>query len=719
MESKMRFYQEWEGAYLGEAQPSFFPVSVPGNIQKDYAAFKGWGDVDFGDNCLAYASLENDPWLYRTHVKADVKKGERVFFVTEGIEYQCELRMNGRTLLGHTGMFSGFEWDITEELSAGDLLEIYVYPHPKNPAEREGKRDQANQCCKPAVEYGWDWHPRLLVSGLWNDTFIETRNGETVTDVEVFYTLSEDLTSAKLRFDIKCGGETEIELFDPDGALVYRGKEPETELSDVRLWWCNGQGKADLYSWRVKSASDEKRGRIGFRTVELVMNGGEWEKPASFPKSRSNPPITVSLNGRRVFAKGSNWVNPEIFTGTITRETYEPQIRAAAEANMNILRCWGGAIVNKESFFDLCDEKGIMVWQEFPLACNNYRGTPEYLAVLEQEGRAIIERLRRHPSLVLWCGGNELFNSWSKMTDQSKALRLLNKLTYELDPDTPFLPTSPVAGMGHGHYLFRDEKDGRYSFEIFNESECTAYTEFGVPSIADLEHLKRSFSEEDVTNPRGGGVWSVRNGFDAWGAPRWTCFNTYDGIFGRQESIEAYIEKSVRTQTVGYKYIFEEARRQWPTCSMALNWCFNEPWTNAAGNNLLYYGGEKKPCYYSVKDALRPVMPSARIDTYAFRAGGIFSAELWMLNDSCESISDTVRAYVEIDGERIHVVDWSTGEVAARTNRRGHRIQYELPKEPRSEFFKLILESDHGESSYELLSVRKKHKPVIMNDPLN
>ena len=714
----MKFYQSFEGAYLGEETIRFFPVTVPGNIQADYAEFKGWGDVDYGDNCLSYKALEDHPWLYRAHVAVSAKEGERVFFVTEGIEYQYEVRMNGETLLSHTGMFSRTECDITDQLQKGDLLEIFIYPHPKIPGISEG-RAQAAQSCKPAVEYGWDWHPRLLVSGLWNETYIETRAADAITDVEVSYTLSDDLKRATVRFDVECGGDCEINLRDPDGAVVYCGVEREIELDNVRLWWCNGQGEQALYSWCVKSASSERRGTVGFRRIRLVMNGTAWSRPDSFPKGRSDPPITIELNGRRIFAKGSNWVNPEIFTGRITHETYEPQIKAAADANMNIFRSWGGAIVNKESFFNLCDRYGIMVWQEFPLACNNYVGSPEYLAILEQEATAIIKRLRRHACLALWCGGNELFNSWSRMTDQSKALRLLNKLTYELDANTPFIPTSPIMGMAHGHYMFRDEKSGKYSFEMFNQSSNTAYTEFGVSNITELDRLRTIMDEKDILAPKPGGVWSLKYGFGAWGEARWTCFNSYDSIFGKQDSLEAYIEKSIKTQCLGYKYIVEEARRQWPECSMAIKWCFNEPWTNAAGNSLLYYGGDEKACYYSVREALRPVCPTARIDTYAYKVGSVFSAELWLLNDSADCVSDTVSAYIELDGKRIHLMDWCTGEIEARTNRRGHRVQFEIPSDARDEFFTLVLESGHGSSRYELLLARKKKAPIIMNDPLN
>ena len=143
----MKHLQKWEGAYLGETPLRFFPATVPGNIQKDYADSLSWGDVNFGDNCLAYKSLEDGAWLYRTHINAPRKDGERVWFVTEGIEYEYELRMNGKTLICHTGMFSRVERDVTDELTNGDLLEIYVHPHPKRAGAPKDRREQADQSC--------------------------------------------------------------------------------------------------------------------------------------------------------------------------------------------------------------------------------------------------------------------------------------------------------------------------------------------------------------------------------------------------------------------------------------------------------------------------------------------------------------------------------------------------------------------------------------------
>jgi beta-mannosidase len=230
------------------------------------------------------------------------------------------------------------------------------------------------------------------------------------------------------------------------------------------------------------------------------------------------PPIQVEINGRSVFCKGTNWVNPEVFPGIITAGRYEELIDRALEANFNMFRIWGGGIVNKESFYDLCDSKGILVWQEFPLACNNYPDDAHYLEVLKQESTSIILRLKNHPSLALWCGGNELYNSWSGMTDQSLALRLLNSRCLELDPLTPFIPTSPIEGMGHGHYVFRDFDSGEEVFARMSRAQFTTYTEFGMPAPASVEVLKTIIPPDELWPPAPGKSWESHHAFKAWWA---------------------------------------------------------------------------------------------------------------------------------------------------------------------------------------------------------
>ncbi|MBE7044041.1 MAG: hypothetical protein E7397_00800 [Ruminococcaceae bacterium] len=710
---QMKFFQTWQGACITDGiTGEFFPAQVPGNIQNDYAKAFSWGDVNYADNCKQYEALEDYAWLYRTELIYEQNEGERIFFVTYGIEYEYDILLNHKKLLHHTGMFSKVELDITDELKNGTLLEIYLYPHPK----REGAdpcRDQADQSCKPAVCYGWDWHPRLLVSGIFDETFIETRTDASITFCEPSYQLSEDFKKADLHFEIDCGETVSISLYSPDGQCIYEGTSHDIHLEDVALWWCNGQGKANLYRYQVRSSRDTIEGHIGFRHIRLGMNGEHaWNYPSEFPKSRSYPPITIELNGRPIFAKGSNWVNPEIFTATITEPLYEEQLQLAKDANMNILRCWGGAIVNKEYFFELCDRLGLMVWQEFPLACNNYVGTPDYLAVLEQEATAIIRRIRRHPCHVLWCGGNELFNGWSKMTDQSLALRLLNKLCYEYDREKPFIPTAPIMGMGHGHYLFYDQESKQSVFELFRQSDNTAYSEFGIPSIAPMEILEKVLPPELIQTPTPDTAWETHMGYNAWTPDSWLCLGIIDELFGKQTCIEDYIEKSTWTQCEGLKCVFEEARRQKPHCSMAINWCYNEPWNNVAGNSLLRYPTLPQPGYYAVRDALRNVMPSARIEHFSYEAGETLCAELWLLNDSDSEVSQTVRVYLEINGQKEPVLTWETGTIPANTNKKGHKIQIELPQNAPTQAIILHLEADCGNSSYKLLLKATKQEEI-------
>ena len=711
----MIFNQKWQGAQvLNSKCGEFFPATVPGNIQSDYMKANNLGDINYAENCKELEKIEDCGWLYRTTLDFQKDADEKVYFVTHGIEYEYDIYLDSQHILHHEGMFSKVEADITDMAKNGSVLSVYIYPHPK----REGAdvcRDQADQCCKPAVEYGWDWHPRALVSGIWNDTYIEVKKDTDISECEVLYELDDDLKGATVNADIKCNGSVKFYLYDPDGQIVYEGENHSFRVENVQLWWCNGQGDAKLYKWRAVSETDEKTGYIGFKKVQLIMNGGAWEKPECFPKSRSNPPMTIELNGRRIFAKGTNWVNPEIFTGTITKERYDQQLTLVKGANMNILRCWGGAVINKDCFYETCDRLGIMVWQEFPLACNNYVGTDSYLRVLEQEAKAIIKRLRSHACLVLWCGGNELFNNWSKMTDQSYALRLLNMLCYQYNRDIPFIMTAPVMGMGHGHYVFWDLNEKKSVYEIFHSADCTAYSEFGMPAIAEIDILKEIIPAEKLrTLPGPGTVWETRKGYGVWdaaGKDAWMCFETIDEVFGKQESLEDYVEKSIWIQCEGLKCIFEEARRQSPACSMALNWCFNEPWNNAAGEAIIAYPNKPKKAYYSVKNSLKPVVPSARISKFNHYPKDILEAELWLLNDSPESVSDTVEVYLEIDGEKKHIITWNTGIVEANTNKKGHMLQIEMP-DCKQQAITLYLKAKCGENSYTLRLCEKEEVKV-------
>jgi beta-mannosidase len=403
------------------------------------------------------------------------------------------------------------------------------------------------------------------------------------------------------------------------------------------------------------------------------MHKGAWQGPAGFPKSRSEPPITLEVNGRVIFARGSNWVCPEIFPGKISADTYRPLLELAHAAHFNLLRTWGGAIINKESFYEICDELGILVWTEFHLACNLYDGEGEYLRVLDQESRSIIRRVRQHASLAFWCGGNELFNAWSGMTDQSLALRLLNKNCYELDRDTPFIATAPLGGMAHGDYRFRDEH-GRELFQIFGEARNTAYSEFGCPGPSSVDYLKTFIPESELFPPHPGSAWETHHGLGAWEMDpgTWLCQASIEHYFGPTQTLEQLVTRGQLMQAEGYKFIFEEARRQKPVCSMALNWCFNEPWPSAANNNLLSWPHRPKPAYYAAQAACRPVLASARVTKFSWQAGEVFEAEIWILNEAPHGVAaGQVDIALDVNGLRTTLATFEFPELGPKQNFRG------------------------------------------------
>ncbi|MFO1477245.1 MAG: hypothetical protein U1F98_11400 [Verrucomicrobiota bacterium] len=706
---------EWTAGHAADEHTPperWVPARVPGAVQLDWARAENWPPHWQADNWKAYRWMEDVYWTYRATIHpVPLAESERLFLVCGGVDYHFSVLWNGETLHEQEGMFSPFELDLTPGASGGGTLEIRIRPAPKAPS---GKDDhtQARLSVKPPVSYGWDWHPRLIPLGIWQPALLEIRPAAHFTDCELLYQLRPDFRQAALECRVSAspaanGCEWRWSLRDPSGAIVAGGNSriasgagsQAAALSDPQLWWPHDHGVQPLYeaAFELLDSSgvclDRRSQRVGFRRVKLVPHPGTWDHPAGFPKSRSHPPVTLEVNGRRIFARGTNWVPPDIFPGNLDDTIYRPLLTLARDAHMNLVRSWGGGIVNKESFFDLCDEFGLLVWQEFPLACNNYEDHPHYLRVLDAESRSIIRRVRRHPCLALWCGGNELFNAWSRMTDQSLAIRLLNRNCLDLDPATPFLPTAPLDGMGHGDYRFRDEQ-GREVHQLFSKAACTAYSEFGCPGPASVEKLISFIPESELWPVRAGTAWETHHGLNAWSMEpsSWLFLDVIRHYFGEPPDLETAVAQGQWLQAEGYKIIFEEARRQKPVCSMALNWCFNEPWPAAANNSLVSWPADPKPAYHAAAAACRPIMPSARIPKFAWNCSEWFEAELWLFNDSPAVVrAGSLRATLFLAGQEIAATTWNHPDAAPDHHVRGPAVRWSLPDASRADRFTLKL----------------------------
>jgi beta-mannosidase len=724
---------QWKVGYTPQADcmPEYFiPAVVPGAVQLDWATAQNWPAIEYQTEypvrydtrnvpiAVDYEWMEDVYWLYRTEINVPPLNRQQLYFVCRGIDYRFQVRLNSQVLCDQEGMFTPVEIDISDIAKPGDSLDVLVFPVPKIYHEPVDEK-QSNQSCKPAVSYGWDFHPRLIPLGIWQDAYLEIRPALHLRSAEVFYQLSDYFDRVDLRLDVatsqKSRGNVKWIVRNPAGQIVLDAGSPLGHsrlhlfgtIESPGLWWPNGQGDPVLYTSSVElfdgsgTKLDTFDSRIGFRRVRLIPHAQSWNDPdnAGFPNSCNKPPITLEINGRAIFAKGSNWVGPDIFPGRITTETYQPLVQAAHDANFNMLRCWGGAPVQKEGFFDLCDENGIMVWQEFPLACGNYEGNPAYLRVLDQESRSIITRLRSHASIVIWCGGNELFNNWSRMTDQDPALRLLNRNCFDLDPERPFIMTSPLSGWAHGGYQFR-LRNGNEVFDYFPKAHNTAYTEFGVPGIANEKLLERIIPVKELFPPHPGTSWQARHAFHAWdGSPdSWLELWCVEHYFDEPSSLGQLVQWSQWLQCEGLKCVFEEARRQKPVCSMALNWCFNEPWPSAANNSLLSWPAEPKPALQAVRAALRPVLASARIPKFSWKAGETFTADLYLLNDSPESVAKgKIDAIMRIANKETHLFNWNHPETAANINLCGPTLRCSLPDLPSGQFELILRVKDHPE----------------------
>lgn len=640
------------------APARFVPARVPGAVQLDWARAENWPPHWKHENARAYAWMEDCHWLYRTILPATKPApDEQLILVAEGVDYACEVRLDGRVLHRQTGMFIPFEIDLGDA-HEGQTLDILVFPAPKTalrPDEEPLGRKEARQSTKPAVSYGWDFHPRLVPLGIWRDVHLQTLpRARRLGEVEVRYVLSDDLAHAELTLLAHpSAGHVRWQIDDPAGQHIVllegEASKLHATLSPPLLWWPRTEGAQPLYTNTVTllddtgRAREQVRQRFGIRRLRLIMGPGQFDEDGGLPATQPPVPITFEVNHRAIFARGANWVCPDIFPGTLTRERFREQLELVAAAHLNLVRCWGGAIANPPDFFDLCDELGLLVWQEFPLACNAYAGTPDYLALLRAEATAIIRRCRRHPSLALWCGGNELFNSWSGMTMQDPALRLLGALCYEHDPARPFLPTSPLAGIRHGDYRFRmgNTPDAPTVFEVYPALSARAYMEFGVPGPASVETLREIIPAAELWPPRDTDSWRFHHAYGAWcdREPRsWLYPETADHYFGPSASLEELVARLQLLQAEGYKAIYEEGRRQKPVCAALACWVFNEPWPTAANNSLVSWPLRPKPAYHAVAAACRPTLASARIPRFVWTPGEAFSVQLFLLHDGPASV---------------------------------------------------------------------------------
>ncbi|MGC8833895.1 MAG: glycoside hydrolase family 2 protein, partial [Armatimonadota bacterium] len=695
----------------------WIPATVPGDVQSDLldAGLIPDPDRDFNSRACEWTSQRD--WVYRKEFKVDPQhSGKRAYLRFEGVDFSCHVFLNGRKLGEHSGTFTPFEFDVSDVISyGGNNTLLVVVEHAPFEPDVQGQIGWTSRIrlWKPRFAYQWDWCTRLVPLGIWDDVLLIISEEARITDVWVRPEVSETALDMPSRANVRTTvefsttaplrGSVAVSIANPEGEEIASTAVPivcsesgtsrcilDIPVENPRLWYPNGSGEQPLYTARSAVIAedgrtlDERTIRFGIRRVRAVPN--DSSPPGALP-------YVLEVNGIKTFIKGWNWVPIRQLYGRLHEREYRRAVEMAKRANCNLLRVWGGGLLERELFYNLCDEAGIMVWQEFPQSSSGIDNEPskdsDYLAYVRLQAEQMVVRRRNHPCLVIWCGGNELFTKDFKPLDMNHPnIAALRRTVQALDPDRIFLPTSPsgpVFGASpeykgrmhdvHGNWTYLGDPE---HYRFFNEIDPLLHSEFGVEGAANLDTLKRALSEKhlwppDSTNP----AW-VHHG--SW----WINRERVEALFGRVNSIEDFVKASQWLQAEGLRYAVEATRRRKFRTAGAIPWQFNEPWPNASCTNVLDCYGRPKPAYWTVRTAYAPYLVSAEYDRIRWEPNSQFRAALWLnasraLPPDCELVW---MWYDAVAGKLLEAGKIPTAKIQPPCALRLHELCLSLPPEP-------------------------------------
>jgi beta-mannosidase len=586
--------------------PGWLPARVPGSVVDDLMRAGEVADVRFERNSRLAEWVPGRAWVYRRRFTVD---GEGASVVFEGVDHEATVFVDGEQAGRHEGAFTPF----SVEVGAGDhLLAVVVHPAPASePQVGETSRVRVH---KSRMTYGWDFCPRLVHQGIWRP--VALRVGGPAQDVVARATLEGDAGI------VRCDGE--LELLDGD-RVVARGSG-ELRLERPELWWPNGLGEQRLYTLRAGG----RELAIGFRTVELEG-------------------YRLTVNGVPTQIRGWNWVPLDALHGVPQPAKLAHLLELAAQANVNLLRVWGGGLIETPEFYGHCDRLGLLVWQEFSQSSSGIASVPaadpEFVALMAAEARAIVPRLAHHASLAVWCGGNELDGD-----DSTPVLAALRDAVHELDPDRAWLPTSPLgADDVHGPWEHQglERHNARYDGQT-----SKLHSEFGVEGMTNRAALEALIAEDhrwpaDRTNP-------VYEHLGAWWNNAPLVQEAFGGSIG---DVDTMRRASQWLQYEGLRYAVEATLRRG---AGTIPWQLNESFPNAWCTAAVDYHGIPKPAFHGVARAYRGA-PAARFATAA-----------WGRHDEARAHVTGPARFVDLDGAVVAETDG--GELAAPLDAFAHDV---------------------------------------------
>jgi beta-mannosidase len=640
----------WQAARAGTEE--WFAADVPGCVHTALLAAGSIEEPFFRDNEDRLQWITESGWVYRRdfEMPPEALDHERLALCCEGLDTLAAVVLNGRELGRADDMFRSWTFDVKGLLrAAGNRLEIRFDSPLPYLAERErirhlpdwhgpGEVDGRAWLRKEPCSFGWDWGPRLASCGPWKPVAVLAWDTARIVDVLVRQDHSRpgavglNVSVAIERVGTAAAGlEVEVTV-QREGRQTLRGSArvaadgPVTmdlRIADPELWWPNGLGAQPLYDLRVelraadagaiRAVLDAATRRIGLRTLRLDRHPDQWGESFQFV-----------ANGVPFFAKGANWIPADAFVTRITRADYRRLVDDSADANMNMLRLWGGGIWEREEFYEACDERGICLWHDFPFACSTYPGFDEgFLATVRAEAEENVRRVRHHASIALWCGNNELeqglvADAWGDRAmsweDYGRLFdRLLPDVVRRLDPDRDYWPCSPHTPVGDrknfndpssGDAHLWDVWHGRKPFEWYRTCAHRFNSEFGFQSFPEPRtvHGYTEAADRNVTS------W-VMERHQRSGIGNTVILQYLLDWFRMPTSFDATLRLSQILQAMAMKYAVEHWRRSMPRGMGTLYWQLNDCWPVASWSSIDFHG-RWKALHHLARRFFAPVLVS-------------------------------------------------------------------------------------------------------------
>ncbi|MBH09077.1 MAG: beta-galactosidase [Candidatus Marinimicrobia bacterium] len=636
---------DWEFQHPEENK--WYPAKVPGCIHLDLIEEGLIGDPFFGDNEKQIQWIGKINWKYRLYFYLDqtLKKRSNKKIKFYGIDTYATIYLNGHIILESNNMFHPWENDVTQILKKGKNELLVNFRSPLNeilpslstkaytlPAENDRAGGTSPYTRKAPYHYGWDWGPCLISSGIWKKVELIGWNSWNITNIFIEQ-LECSSGSAKLKFLVYIESKVQetgtlvisepksktnihypIQINSEENIFTY-----EIEILDPDLWWPIGYGDQSLYTFNIKvitqSNSAEITKRIGIRSIKIKRE--KDERGTSFE---------IHINDVAIFAKGANWIPADSFTPRLKNEDYKSLLKSAVLANMNMLRIWGGGIYEPDSFYSLCDELGILIWQDFMFACSLYPGNKNFLKSVKKEAQYQINRLKHHPSIVLWCGNNEIASAWLSWGWKEKLPKsvwrkdynilfhqIIPEICQSLDPERLYWPSSPghslelpesdqIYGSGDNHYW--GVWHGGDEIERFDENIGRFMSEYGMQSFPEPKTIATFAKKKD---------WDIKSEVikshqkASLGNKNITKY--IDMYYPTPKDFKSYAMISQIMQALVIRYAVEAHRRNMPYCMGTLYWQFNDCWPGASWSSIDYFGNWKA-LQYAAKKFFNPLLLS-------------------------------------------------------------------------------------------------------------